>query len=185
MVWLCHVFAVDDKAGVFCDLVIEAARGGVALMREPVDAEGSGFFCCTVYSFNELAADAVAAKGLVCEEVVEIAGGLDGKRGAVEEIVDEADELSVLLCDQGVHGFTGIEEAGPGCLGDGFRKSCGSVAAVEGIVAEPEGKPLLVIVGADGADGEFRAHEADSLAAVCWHSVERGGYWWYGDVARS
>ena len=135
-------------------------------MREPVDAEGSGFFCCTIYSLNELTADALAAERLVCEEVVEIAGGLDGERGAVEEVVDDADELSVLLRDQSVHGFVGVEEAGPGGLGDGFVQSCCAVTAIESVVAEPKGKPLFVVVAAGGADGEFRGHEADSLAVM-------------------
>ncbi len=61
------------------------------------------------------------------------------------EIVDESYEFTILLGYEGVDWLGGVEEAGPRRLGDGFRQSGVAVAAVELVVALPEGEPLGVV----------------------------------------
>jgi hypothetical protein len=46
------VAAVDDKTGVFGDLVVEAAGGFVGFVGVPVDASGAGVFCLFANAFN-------------------------------------------------------------------------------------------------------------------------------------
>lgn len=72
----------------------------------------------------------------------------------MEEIVRQAVELAVRLSDEAMDGLRGVEKSQPCGAGDFGRKGGGAGAPVKRVIAVPEGKPLVVVVGAEGADVE-------------------------------
>ncbi len=66
----------------------------------------------------------------------------------MKNVMDQADELSVVLGDQSVHRLVSIEEAGPGHAGDFIGQGGRAETSVELVVALPQREPL----------GEIRAN---------------------------
>ncbi len=87
-------------------------------MGLPVDARGAGAFCLGIDFVDEGAGDAASAGGFGGEEILKIADGRYGGGAAVIEVVGEAEELAAAFGDEGVDGFDGVDEAGPGSAGD-------------------------------------------------------------------
>jgi len=152
------VLSVDEEAGVFGDFVVEGASGGVGLMGEPVNTSAMRGIGTAIDLFDEGTTDAPAASGLKSEEILEVAVGGGHVGGAVEDVVDEAEELAIALSDQGVHRLVVVEEAGPGETGGFVGKGCWTGAAVEGVVSVPEELPLGEVGGDDGPDCEGGGH---------------------------
>jgi len=74
----------------------------------------------------------------------------------MEEIVDEAEQLSVLLSDKRMHRLTLVEQALPGELGDLVRQC----ALVEAIVTRPQQRPLCEVRSCERTDDERSGHFA-------------------------
>src|ERR1700741_2220558 len=76
----------------------------------------------------------------------------------MEQIVRKADQSSVVLGDQTMDRFIGVEKAGPRHAGDLGRKRGWTGAAVKRVVAIPQGKPLLEVIRGHEANGEIVGH---------------------------
>src|SRR4051812_5417593 len=64
--------AIDDEPGTFGDLVVQALRRDVGLMRLPIDARGACEFRALVDAVDQRRADTLAASSLGREQVLQI-----------------------------------------------------------------------------------------------------------------
>ena len=143
---------------MFRHLVIQPPARGVGLMGLPVhplDARGLGRL---VHTFDQQTPDPLAARGGVGEQVLQLTGQLDPGGAAVEQEMREAQQLPITLGHQRIHGFVLIEETRPGGGGDFWCQRGIALAAIEGVVASPEGFPGLEVGGLELADLDGTGH---------------------------
>src|ERR1039458_8779020 len=77
--------AVNHKAGVLGDLVVELLRGVVGLVRLPIHAAQAGTPRLFINAVDKCSADASSACRVVGKQILQIADRLDGGRAAVEQ----------------------------------------------------------------------------------------------------
>src|SRR3954468_8382899 len=92
--------AIDDEPGTLGDLVVQALRRDVGLMRLPVHARGAGELRALVDAVDQRRADTLAACGLGREQVLQIAGWLDRGGAAVKQVIRHPEQAAVTLGDQ-------------------------------------------------------------------------------------
>ena len=143
---------IHDEAVVLGNLVIEQAASRIGLMGLPVHTFNAGCLGSLVHTFDQQASHTLATRSRVGKQVLHVAGGLNPRRAAVEQEVGEAEQLAVGLGHQCKHGFVLVEETGPGGCCDFGCQGGFAFAAIEGVVACPEGFPGLEIGGLEGAD---------------------------------
>ena len=133
-------------------LVVERPASGVGLVGLPVHTFDTGCLGGLVHPFDQQAPHALAARSRVGEQVLQVAGGLDSCCAAVEQEMGEAEQLAVTLGHQRKHRLVLVEESRPGGGGDFWGQRSFTLAAIEGVVAGPEGFPGLEVGGLEGAD---------------------------------
>src|SRR5262249_19502285 len=79
----------------------------------------------------------------------------------MKKIMRQPKQRAIALSDQAVHKFIAIEKARPGQSGDLARKRGFARAAVEGVVAVPQGKPSIEIAFRNEAHGQAIRHSFD------------------------
>ena len=129
-------------------------------MGVPVDPGRTRLARLLIDRLDQRPADAFPPRLDGREQVLQVAAGRDRRGAAVEEVVGQAQQAPVLLGDQGVDRFMGVEEPRPGRGGDRRVEVRLALAAVEGVLAVPQGKPLGVVFAGDRADGEGHDGEA-------------------------
>src|SRR6516225_5262268 len=97
-----NLLAIDDESLVLGDLVVKRARGAVGFMRLPVDARRADEFCLLVHGFDQRAADALAARGLEREKILQIADRLDHRGAAMKQVVREPEQFAAAFSDEAV-----------------------------------------------------------------------------------
>src|SRR6266404_5856964 len=145
-------FAIDDKSGVLRDLVIKLHRGEVRLVCLPVYARRSGKLRLLIDSIDQCSAHTFSARGLAGEQILQIAGGFDGRGAPVEEVVRQAKQFSAALSDKAMYRLICIEEARSGHPRNfiGRRRRAGP--PVKRVVSMPQRKPLVVVLPGHKAD---------------------------------
>ena len=144
--------AVLDEAAPVGDPVVELHRVEVGLVGQPVDTRRAGLRRGGVDMFDQRPADALAAVVGCGVQVLQVAVVAGGPAAAVEDVVDDPDQLPIDLGDRAVHRLVRRVEALPGRGGDLVRE----VGAVEGLVTLPERQPLGEVIGAGGSDQHGR-----------------------------
>ena len=137
---------------MFCHLVIQPPACGVGFMGLPVhplDARGLGRL---VHPFDQQPPHPLATRGGGGKQVLQITGQLDPRGAAVEQEVGKAQQLAVGLGHQRIHGFVLVEETRPSGGSDFWGQGGVTFAAIEGVVAGPEGFPGWEVGGLEGAD---------------------------------
>src|SRR5882762_4312004 len=150
------LLTIDDEARALGHLVVELHGGRVGLVGLPVDAWGSCLLCAFIDGFDESMADALTARRLGGEQVLQVADGGDMDRAAVEKVVHQTEEFAVSLGYEGVHWLVGVKESRPCHLCNFSGKGR---AAVEQVVALPERQPFVEICAGYGANGELGGHD--------------------------
>ena len=163
------IVAVDDEPGVFCHLVIQPPARGVGFMGLPVhplDARGLGRL---VHTFDQQPPHTLAARGGVGEQVLQVTSQLDACGAAVEQEMREAQQLPITLGHQRKHGLVLVEETRPSGCGDFGCQGGVDLAAIEGVIASPEGFPGLEVGGLEGADEDGGWHDGLSKYSIYGH----------------
>src|ERR1017187_8071473 len=89
--------AIHDKSGVLRYLVVKLHRGEVCLVRLPVYAGRSGTLRLFINALDQRSADASSTRGLAGEQILQIAGQLNGRGAPVKQIVHQPDQNSVAI----------------------------------------------------------------------------------------
>src|SRR5688572_30668534 len=140
-------------------LVVQQARGGVALVGQPIDLGGARLVGRVIDRVDQLARNAGAPAARIDEQVVEIASRRDQPGRAMEQVVREADELAVALRHQAINRFLLLEETIPGCA----RRLFGNARAIELLIALPQRQPPFEIRVAHRADDRVVALHGSTL----------------------
>lgn len=106
--------AILDEAGAVRQRVVEAARNGVRLVREPMDAARAGRARGRVYRLNQRAAQPELARALGHEQILQIAVVADCPAGAVIDVVHDAEKLAVDVAAEQPHRLVRIVQPRPG-----------------------------------------------------------------------
>src|SRR4029077_11344028 len=83
-------------------------------MGLPVDTRASGISRALVDGLDQCAADPLASRRFVREQVLQVAGRPDLNGAAMKEVVRQPEKPSTSLGNQRMDGFIGVEEARPG-----------------------------------------------------------------------
>src|ERR1700728_619468 len=150
--------AIDDEAGTLGELVVKALRGAVGLMRLPVNPRGASLARIFIDLADEGAADALSPSRGVGEEILQIADRRHRGRGAMEQVMRQANQAIAVFGDQRMHRLIDIEEARPRHAGDFGCKCAHTRAAVKRVVSIPQRQPPLVVGRHSRADEEGSGH---------------------------
>jgi len=121
-------------------------------VRLPIDAWQAVGLRATVDRLDQGPAHALPARGLRRKQILQIAAHADLRGAAVVEEMHDAEQLAATLGHQRVDRLRFVEEALPCRLRDDVGQGRLVRAAVEGVVAIPEGFPGGKVVLVDGAD---------------------------------
>src|SRR5579863_6223966 len=151
--------AILDEAGAVRQRVVEAARNGVGLVREPMNAACAGRARGLVYCLDQRAAQPELARALGHEQILQIAVVADRPAGAVIDVVHDAEKLAVDGAAKQPHRLLRIVQPRPGRVVGLLRHR----HPVEIEVALPQRLPGRALVEAQRADRNLRGHGKNSL----------------------
>src|SRR5437868_5025874 len=145
--------AIDDKSGALRELVVKLHRGVVGLVGLPIHTPTTGIPRLFVDAVDQGPADAFAARGQACEQILQVAHRLDRGGAAMKEIMRQSEQLAAALGNQRMHRLIRVEEARPGHRGDVARERGRPRPSVKRIVSVPQRKPSVVVLPRDETDG--------------------------------
>src|SRR5262245_36260035 len=96
------LLAIDNKALMLGELVVERARGGVGLMRLPIDARRAQEFGLLIDALDQRASDALATRGFRREQILQIAQRLDQCRAAVKQVMRQPQQFAATFGNEAI-----------------------------------------------------------------------------------
>src|SRR5215475_13482373 len=153
--------AILDEAGAVRQRVVKAARNGIGLVREPMDAARAGRARGLVYCLNQRAAQPELARALGHEQVLQIAVVADRPAGAVIDVMHDAEKLAIDVAAEQPHRLVWIVQPRPGRVVGLLRRR----DPVEIEIALPQRLPGHALVQAQRADRNLRGHGNAAISA--------------------
>src|SRR5439155_20263657 len=136
-----YLVPVDDEANMLGHLVVEQATSCVCLVGLPVHPLCTCRSCCLVHALDQRSSDSTPALTLVGEEILKVTNEFNPRGATVIQVVRKTQQPALRRCDKREDGFTRIKEALPGNFCDICGQRSFPLAAIEGVVAVPEGLP--------------------------------------------
>ena len=150
-------------------LVIERPASGIGFMRLPVHPPDAGRLGGLVHTFDQRPSHTLATRSRVGEQVLQVTSRFDPRGAAVEQEMGQAEQLAVGLGHQRKHGLVLVEETRPSGCGDFGCQGGVALAAIEGVIASPEGFPGLEVGGLEEADEDGGWHDGLSKYSIYGH----------------
>src|SRR5436305_14410243 len=104
-------FSILDETRPLRELVIKPARRRVRFLRQPIDPGSALLFRPFIHSLDQLAPYPAAPRVLGGEKILQIAIRTFGPCRAVEDVVHDANNLTIPFSDKRMHWLGVVEEA--------------------------------------------------------------------------